>query len=74
MTFVEIAMLLYCASFRWPLIVMGQLHEKRKKKKKKNWVGKIERCIDTTGNSGNSVNQSKREKQGKKKEIGGKNR
>ena len=60
MTFVEIAMLLYCASFRWPLIVMGQLHEKREKEKEK-LGGKIDRCIDTTGNSGNSVNQSKRE-------------
>jgi hypothetical protein len=28
MTFVEIAMLLYCASFRWPVIVMKQLREK----------------------------------------------
>jgi len=74
MTFVEIAMLLYCASFRWPLIVMGQLHEKREKEKEK-LGGKIDRCIDTTGNSGNSVNQSKREGQRKKKiEIGGKNR
>jgi hypothetical protein len=73
MTFVEIAMLLYCASFRWPLIVMGQLHEKREKEKEK-LGGKIDRCIDTTGNSGNSVNQSKRENGKKKIEIGGKNR
>jgi hypothetical protein len=29
MTFVEIAMLLYCGSFRWPVIVMKQLREKK---------------------------------------------
>jgi len=40
---------------------------KKGKKEKEKLSGKIEKCIDTTGNSGNSVNQSKREKQGEKK-------
>jgi len=31
MTVIEIAMLLYCASFRWPVIVMRQLHEKKER-------------------------------------------
>jgi len=44
---------------------------KKRKKEKEKLGGKIERCIDTTGNSGNSVNQSKRETE---KKIGGKNR
>ena len=39
------------------MAMMGQLHEKRKKEKEK-LGGKVDRCIDTTGNSENSINQS----------------
>ena len=39
------------------MAMMGQLHEKRKKEKEK-LGGKVDRCVNMTGNSGNSINQS----------------
>jgi hypothetical protein len=38
-------MLLYCASFRWRVMVMKQLRER----KEENRVGKLTECNETTG-------------------------